>query len=63
MIKDSTSVYRNEEIAIEAFKEYRIRKGIVCKKCSCQKHYCWNLNVNSSARSAGSEQHFEVGPY
>jgi hypothetical protein len=39
MIKDSISVYRNEEIAIEAFKEYRMQKGIFCKKCGCRKHY------------------------
>lgn len=31
-----------EKIAIEAFKEYRIMKGIECKKCGCQTHYWLN---------------------
>lgn len=31
--------YKNEELAIEAFKEYRYKIGIVCKKCGETKHY------------------------
>ncbi|MDF2454491.1 MAG: transposase [Cytophagaceae bacterium] len=32
-------VYKNEELSIEAFKEYRLNKGVVCKKCGSQHHY------------------------
>jgi hypothetical protein len=31
--------YRNEEFAREAFRIYRSRKGIECKKCGSQHHY------------------------
>ncbi|MCE7043317.1 transposase [Dyadobacter sp. CY312] len=31
--------YKNEELAVEAFKEYRLRDGIVCKKCGGKNHY------------------------
>ena len=34
-----TYVYKNEELSIEAFKEYRLNKGVVCKKCGSQHHY------------------------
>jgi hypothetical protein len=34
-----TYVYKNEELSIEAFKEYRLNKGVVCKKCGSQQHY------------------------
>ena len=34
-----TYVYKNEELAIEAFKEYRLSKGVVCKKCGSKQHY------------------------
>lgn len=33
------NAYKNEELAIEAFKEYRLRDGIVCKKCGGKRHY------------------------
>ena len=32
-------IYKNEEIATEAFKEFRLRNGIVCKKCGGTHHY------------------------
>ncbi|MBC7487951.1 MAG: transposase [Cytophagaceae bacterium] len=34
-----TYVYKNEELSIEAFKEYRLNKGVVCKKCGSKHHY------------------------
>jgi len=34
-----THAYKNEELAVEAFKEYRLRDGIVCKKCGGKNHY------------------------
>ncbi|MDB5273016.1 MAG: transposase [Chitinophagaceae bacterium] len=34
-----TYVYKNEELSVEAFKEYRLNKGVVCKKCGSQQHY------------------------
>lgn len=37
--KDLLGIYRNEELAVEAFKEYRLRRGIVCKKCGGNHHY------------------------
>jgi hypothetical protein len=37
--KESILIYKNEEIAVEAFKEYRLSKGIVCKKCGSKEHY------------------------
>ncbi|REA61529.1 transposase [Dyadobacter luteus] len=36
---DLINVYKNEELALEAFREYRLRKGIACKKCGCKDHY------------------------
>jgi hypothetical protein len=32
-------VYKNEEIAISAFKDLRLRKGVTCKKCGGREHY------------------------
>jgi hypothetical protein len=32
-------IYKKEELAVEAFKEYRLRKGIICKKCGARHHY------------------------
>jgi hypothetical protein len=32
-------IYRNEAQAIEAFKKFRLKRGIVCKKCGETKHY------------------------
>jgi hypothetical protein len=32
-------IYKNEKIAIEAFKEFRLRKGVTCKKCGGTHHY------------------------
>ena len=37
--KDLINTYKNEGLAAEAFKEYRIRKGVSCKKCGCNDHY------------------------
>jgi hypothetical protein len=34
-----TYVYKNEELSVEAFKEYRLNKSVVCKKCGSQQHY------------------------
>ena len=31
--------YKNEDLATEAFKQYRLKKGIVCKKCGGRVHY------------------------
>lgn len=30
--KDIISVYKNEALATEAFREFRLRKGVTCKK-------------------------------
>lgn len=27
------AAYKNEDLAIEAFREYRLKRGVVCKKC------------------------------
>lgn len=32
-------IYKNEELAIEAFKAYRSEKGVICKKCGHEHHY------------------------
>lgn len=32
-------IYKNEELAVEAFKAYRLKKGIICKKCGHEHHY------------------------
>lgn len=32
-------IYKDERFAIEAFKELRLRKGVVCKKCKSTEHY------------------------
>ncbi len=37
--KDALNIYRNEALAIEAFKAYRLQKGISCKKCGDTHHY------------------------
>jgi len=31
--------YLNEQLAVEAFKEYRYKKGIECKRCGGTHHY------------------------
>lgn len=31
--------YQNEEFAVEAFKIFRVKTGITCKKCNCTQHY------------------------
>ena len=36
---DVLEIYRNEELAVEAFKEYRLKKGVICKKCGSSHHY------------------------
>lgn len=37
--KELIEVYKIEGLAQEAFKEYRIKKTVVCKKCGSQHHY------------------------
>ncbi|MCF2489294.1 transposase [Dyadobacter sp. CY347] len=37
--RDALKLYRNEALATEAFKEYRLQKGITCKKCGGSHHY------------------------
>ena len=37
--KEHISIYKNEELAGEAFREYRTRRGVVCKKCGGNHHY------------------------
>ena len=37
--KDPLAIYRQEELAIEAFKDYRLKKGVICKKCGGTNHY------------------------
>src|ERR1700719_3664625 len=37
--KELIEVYKIEGLAIEVFKEYRVKKGIVCKKCGSHHHY------------------------
>ena len=32
-------LFRNEELAVEAYKEFRVIEGIICKKCKWHKHY------------------------
>jgi hypothetical protein len=32
-------VYKNEAIATSAFRDFRLRKGVVCKKCGGKEHY------------------------
>lgn len=32
-------LYKDEEVAIEAFKTYRLKQGIRCKKCGYTHHY------------------------
>jgi hypothetical protein len=36
---DLILTYKNKELATEAFKAYRLRKGIICKKCGGKNHY------------------------
>ena len=38
-------LYQDEEFAMEVFKTYRFRKGIVCKRCNCNEHY-WLKSKN-----------------
>ncbi|MBO9702424.1 MAG: transposase [Sporocytophaga sp.] len=33
------NVYKDEGFAIEAFKKFRLKKGVVCKKCGSTHHY------------------------
>src|ERR1700749_1337582 len=53
-------VYKEETLAIEAFKEYRLRKGVICKKCGSHQHYwltskaqfqCRNCRFRTTLRS------------
>ncbi len=40
---EHTRRYKTENLAVEAFKEYRVRHGVVCKKCGNERHY-WLAN-------------------
>ncbi len=31
--------YKKEDVAVAAFKEYRLRNGVICKKCGSPEHY------------------------
>lgn len=42
------AAYKNEELAVSAFKTYRLRQGVVCKKCG-DTHQYW----------LGSKQQFQ----
>ena len=44
-------VFTNEHQAIQAFKMFRMRNGIICKKCSNTKHY-WLPEKNQFQCSA-----------
>ena len=37
--EDLVLTYKNEEFATEAFREFRLKKGICCKKCNSTEHY------------------------
>ncbi len=40
MIKgEYIEIYKDEKFATEAFKEFRLRKGVICKKCEGNQHY------------------------
>ena len=36
---ESIDVYKNEELAVNAFKVLRLKQGVVCKKCGDTQHY------------------------
>lgn len=40
-----SDVFTNEKQAIKAFKTFRLRNGVVCKKCNGTKHY-WLAEKN-----------------
>lgn len=37
--KDLIKVYKNQELAAEAFRVYRLQKGVFCKRCAGKDHY------------------------
>ena len=58
--KDLLDIYKNEELAVEAFKDYRLKKGIICKKCggthqywlsSKQQFQCKNCRFRTTLQS------------
>jgi hypothetical protein len=49
--KELIDVYKNEELATEAFKEYRVKKGISCKKCGSHQHYWLNSKFQFQCRA------------
>lgn len=36
---DFIQVFKNQQLAIEAFKTYRLNEGVTCKRCDGTKHY------------------------
>lgn len=38
-LQETTHPYHDETLAVEAFKEYRLSKGVQCKKCGSSRHY------------------------
>lgn len=49
--KELIEVYKEESLAVEAFKEYRLKKGIVCKKCGCHQHYWLTSKIQFQCRA------------
>jgi len=39
LTRDLITSYKNEALAVEAFKGLRLRKGVICKKCGGKQHY------------------------
>lgn len=39
---DLLTAYKNEELAHKAFRDYRLKEGVVCKKCGSKGHYWLN---------------------
>jgi hypothetical protein len=37
--RELIEVYKMEGLALKVFKEYRVKKGITCKKCGSKNHY------------------------
>lgn len=51
MFPKELDVYKNEALATEAFKEYRVKKGISCKKCGSHQHYWLNSKFQFQCRA------------
>lgn len=48
---ESIEAYKNEELAINAFKVLRLKQGVVCKKCGDTQHYWLNTKQQFQCRS------------